>query len=265
MSILVDDRRDRTDDHGEPRRLTLEEMRADLLRRRLARNHETDARHVAANPEGVSRNQNRGCHETYSYPGGSYPLLPYLCAARRARGSRTKSLRVPRLKFDASETAYGRMRSHLLALSLRALNDATLAGLTPPAVTELADALAEYVHLEASHLIYLHEPGEPRMPARLRRAYLDVEAVDRLCAWVANARLATWSPAWILTKRANGTSAKGVPKPKRSAAAIWADAERLAELAEYMGRETNAQLCARFAVSRSTLHRGLRELGGRSS
>ena len=251
------------------RRLTLEEMRASFRADRSPL-HENA---VAANPNppqdaanrGVSQNQDGGCHETYSYPGDSYPLLPYLRAARRARGSRTKSLRTPRLKLDATETAYSRMRSHLLALSLRALNDATLAGLMPPTATELADALAQYVHTEAPHLIYVHEPGTPAMPHRRRRAYLDgPEAVDRLCTWVARARSA-WSPAWIKTKQQNGTKAKGVPKPTRTAAATWADPERLAELAEHMDRETNAQLCARFGVSPSTLHRGLRELGGRGS
>jgi hypothetical protein len=106
--------------------------------------------------------------------------------ARRARAKR-KRLNSPRkLRREGAASMFARMRGHLRDVARRALNDLAKLGHPMPTPEALAAALAAYVWGECERLVYVQAPGEPRLSARGRAAYLDgAEAVDRVSENVA--------------------------------------------------------------------------------
>lgn len=154
-------------------------------------------------------------------------VLASLTQAREPRGSR-KRLIVPHLKKYATEPMAVRVNRHLLKLTTKALNDAVLARASLPRAEIITEALEAYVWSECRDVILSWAPGDPAPSAKTRRAYLDPDRVEELCAGVVEYLSDTWSPVWIRGKQAQGRKGRRFQKDRP----MYSDAQldRLAKL-----------------------------------
>jgi len=148
-------------------------------------------------------------------------LLSSLVAARKRRANRTtlpglskptilsfeKSLAgfpKGRTGFKKTTDAYSVLRSHLITLGQRALNDRQLRQLQPATQQDLVDALNEYAATYAEHLIRVRAPGEPS-PSELEKwQSMEFDDLERCVDDTAEYLVDTWSPTWIMGKRNAG-------------------------------------------------------------
>lgn len=191
-------------------------------------------------------------------------LVAELVDALSARGYR-KAMRKPRRRpKQDGDDLFDRVRLHLRRLTLRVLNDRYRRGVEHPHRDLLCLALDAYLRRECSDLLYHHDYGEQRDPARLRRTYLDQSgmgstATERVAVYAADYSLEKWRPTFIDDAKANGAKGGGAGKRK----CTWTDADL--DLLQTLDTLTVAQQAERMGTSPRRMNRMRRALRDRES
>lgn len=223
-----------------PRKLTIEEMRADVSANPPNKRTAVSAYAPYLTPPNNPRPSRAYGDEEID------ALVADLVAARAARGHR-KAMRRP-FRRRGQNDLFDVVRLHLRRLCRRVLNDRCRGGLDSLDHDLLVQALERYVEQQLWHLVYHHDYGEQRAPQRLRRTYLDesrsgMTAIESVARSSARYALDTWSPDYIREMQRLGKI--GGKISKRPATYNDADLDQLAKLAHLPNMQARADALGR--------------------